>query len=151
MWRGAVNTRIAVTLVVVAYLAIGGCSSSTAPSASGVAGTWTGTLLQPGGLTGTFDYSMQLTQNGTAVSGTTHIDIPAQTQSFAEFAVSGTFDSATNVLQFQELHITNQGQAAPGAWCTKSGTLQLSVSPRRLSGPWTAPGCLPGTITLNGQ
>jgi hypothetical protein len=136
-------------------VALTACGSSTtpdpAPVSSSVTGAWAGTLIQPGGLVGTFDYRMQLTQIGNQVSGTAHIDIPAQTQVFADFVVIGTFDSATNLFQFQETRITAEVLPPAGAWCLKSGSLQFSASPRRLAGSWTSAGCLPGTINVSGQ
>jgi hypothetical protein len=154
-WRVAYWTRRSVLAVLLSVtVALTACGSSTPTSATpptSVTGAWTGTLIQPGGLVGAFDYRMQLTQIDNQVSGTTHIDIPAQPQVFADFVVTGIFDPAINLLVLQETRITAQVLPPGGAWCLKSASLQFSANPRRMAGSWTSPGCPPGTINVSGQ
>jgi hypothetical protein len=126
-----------------------GCGGGSTSPQTGVAGRWTGQLLQPktGGNT-QFDYSLNLTTTGTAVSGTSHISVLNQPQFYADFTVTGTVSGSQ--LDFTEVAIT--AQVPPntgGSWCIKRGTLTLGGDGKTLSGAWSsAGGCAPGTIAL---
>jgi hypothetical protein len=121
------------------------------PSGS-LTGRWVGTLTQPRGpIEDVLNYGMDLVQTGNQASGTARIEVIGQPRYFANFVVTGTIDAA-NVFRFQELRITSEQQVPNTRWCLKTGELQLiDGAPPRLSGGWTAPGCLPGTINLSRQ
>ena len=141
-----VSSRFIAMLALLALMSCGG--GDTAPE-SGVSGKWTGQLLQPktGGNT-QFDYSMNLTQSGTGVSGTAHISVLDLPQYYADFNVTGTVGGS--VLEFTEVSITKQVPPnTGGSWCLKRGTLTLGGGGKTLTGSWTsANGCAPGTISL---
>lgn len=132
----------------------------TTPSVPNVAGTWTGTLTQSTGPSGTsFRYKLVLTQNGAAVSGVarTELDIastgggrgggPATTTYFTEFAVAGTVSGSS--VTVREGAVISQNSLPNGAfWCTKAATLTIAGSGSRLTGPWSAPGCDPGQVDV---
>ena len=127
-----------------------GCGSDSTSPATGVSGKWTGQLLQPKPSGNTqFDFSMNVTVNGTTVSGTAHINVLNMPQYYADFTISGTSTSST--LDFTETAIT--AQVPPGntggSWCLIHGTLTLAGDGKTMAGPWTSPtGCAPGTLSL---
>jgi hypothetical protein len=125
------------------------CGSDSTSPKTGLNGKWTGQLLQPKTSGNTqFDFSLNLTVGGSAVSGTAHINVLNQTQYYADFKVTGTATATT--LDFTETTIT--AQVPPntgGSWCLVHGILTLSADGSRLAGNWTSSsGCAPGTIVL---
>ena len=140
------NGRL-VALVLLCTLAAGCKKDSTSPT-TGFAGKWIGKSLQPKTSGNTeFDFSMDLAINGPAVTGTSHINVLNLPQYYADFTVTGT---ATGIaVDITETRIT--AQVPPntgGSWCLIHATLTLSADGRTLSGPWTASGCAPGTLSL---
>jgi hypothetical protein len=63
--------------------------------------------------------------------------------------VAGTVSG--NELTFRATDVVNQTPPpSSGFWCTKNGTLQMSASPRSLTGPWASSNCANGgTIELH--
>lgn len=137
----------AIALAVLCTLASGCKKDSTSPN-TGLAGKWTGASLQPKTSGNTeFDFSMDLTINGSTVTGTSHINVLNLPQYYADFTVTGTATATT--VDITETRIT--AQVPPntgGSWCLIHATLTLSSDGRTLAGPWTASGCAPGTLSL---
>lgn len=108
-----------------------------------ISGKWRGTLSQQTGGQG-FIYEIDIEQNGAAVSGQARSRSTDGTLS-ATFELSGKWDG--QLLQLQEFR---QLQPAAPKWCLKfmNLTFSVGVSEAQLSGPWTAKGCDPGTLTL---
>lgn len=150
MFVSFVGRRRRLVVVSVGLLAIvAACGSSTTSTGTGFGGKWTGQLLQPKTSGNTqFDYTMNLTESGSSISGTAHISVLNQAQYYADFTVTGTVTGAQ--LTYTELKIT--GQVPPntgGSWCLKQGIVTLSNGGNTLSGSWTSPsGCAPGTLSL---
>lgn len=101
-------------------------------------GTWTGVFVSNGGIL--YNYRLELTQNGTTVTGTSH----ATQQSIPSFLVvaklSGVLNSDT--FSFEEYEIV---QDSTGVACFITGTLYYSPSQNDvLIGTWQ------GRVTLNG-
>jgi hypothetical protein len=136
-----------VALVFLCTFAAGCNKDSTSPN-TGLAGKWIGASLQPKTSGNTqFDFSMDLTINGSTVTGTSHINVLNLPQYYADFTVTGTATATT--VDITETKIT--AQVPPntgGSWCLIHATLTLSTDGTTLSGPWTASGCAPGTLSL---
>jgi hypothetical protein len=140
------NRLVAALCVLILAASCGG--DSTSPQ-TGFTGKWTGQVLQPKTEGNTqFDYSMNLTESGTTISGTAHISVLNQPQYFADFTVTGSFVGSQ--LTFAEGKITSQVPPnTGGSWCLKQGTLTLGGAGTTLTGSWTSPnGCAPGTMAL---
>lgn len=123
-------------------------ASSTATTPA-VSGTWTGTALQPNNPGGErFEYSAVLVQSGSTVSGTATTERTVGGQRYyVRHSVSG---SVTGMgVEIRETGILEQRVAAGVFWCSKTAALTLGTSRQTMSGSWTAPGCLPGTIALS--
>jgi hypothetical protein len=141
------RNRLVATLS--ALMLVASCGGSSTSPQTGFTGKWTGQLLQPKSAGNTqFDYSMDLTESGTSVTGTAHISVLNQPQFFANFSVTGT--TAGSQLTFVAGTITSQVPPnTGGSWCLEQGTLTLGGGGTTLSGPWTSQsGCAPGTIAL---
>jgi hypothetical protein len=126
------------------------CSSPSEPSGGSLAGSWTGTLFQPGNTNNnpSFPYRMELTQSGSQISGTAHIERLNESQYFADFAVTGSLIGST--FTFQETRISRENPPPGAIWCLKNAALTFTSSPRALAGPWTSTICVnPGTIELH--
>lgn len=118
-------------------------------STPAVSGTWTGTALQPNNPNGArFEYSTVLVQSGTTVSGTATTERVVGGQRY--YVRQNLTGSVTGMgVELRETGIVEQ-HVEPGTfWCAKTATLTLDPSRRTMSGNWTAPGCLPGTISMS--
>lgn len=112
-------------------------------NAQNLSGRWKGTLTQEG-KEAKFTYSIDLQQNGTAISGAAESVSPDGKQK-AKFTISGVVQGGQLILQeIKQLLPKDQ------KWCLKymvfkrNSTEELSI----LNGNWTADGCTPGTIML---
>lgn len=142
--RANLKALLSLPILLFSFLTL---SSARAQSVE-ITGDFTGTLTQPGGPTvPTFGYSMLLFEdtNGN-VTGNSFINVPGEPY-FAVFSVTGTVSNGT--FNFQETGISSQDPAPGTYWCIKSGQLTVSGDGLSLTGPWSAPGCVPGTISIN--
>jgi hypothetical protein len=149
MNAGSALKRSPLVATLCALILVASCGGSSTSPQTGFTGKWTGQLLQPKSAGNTqFDYSMNLTESGTSISGTAHISVLNQPQYFADFTVTGT--TAGTQLTFVAGKITSQVPPnTGGSWCLEQGTLTLGGGGTTLSGPWTSQsGCAPGTIAL---
>lgn len=120
-----------------------GSASATPPMS--FTGTWTGVLYQAaGGLRPSYQFVMELRQDGPSISGYSTIAI-SDTGEFGILSLSGTASAQT--IQFQDMSVFSQ-KLHVGYWCIKAGTLVYNPDTQSLSGSWTAPGCPSGTISL---
>jgi hypothetical protein len=121
----------------------------TVPPVSNVAGKWAGTASQPGGTVATWNYTLDLTQNGATVSGTSRGGaFVGGTEYYYVMTISGTVKG--NVVTLQDGRITG-GTSPPSAyssWCIKSMVLTFTAGAATMVGPWQAPGCSPGEISV---
>lgn len=134
--------------LLLAVLAVSGALAQGA--AVDLTGEWKGQLLQPGSTTGTDDYIMtlSLTHEGERISGISRIQI-AGTEYYGLMRVEGTLKDGA--LHFREKDIIEDSSPSElFRWCIKQGDLLLARGRMgdSLSGPWTSPGCVPGTVTL---
>jgi Tol biopolymer transport system component len=110
-----------------------------------IEGEWTGTLSQgPGGSASSYQYTMSIRQNGSHVSGTTHIMRTDDDRYFGTMSFDGTFQNG--VLTFEESDIVEQAQLANANWCIKRGILILTSENEtdQLAGPWDDSDCPSG-------
>lgn len=116
------------------------------PAIPNLIGTWNGTATQgPGGYANTYPFTITIsTQTGNSVSGTNRIAVSG-TAWYAVMSFTGMLSN--NVLTLQESQILEQRTPAGAGWCIKR--MQLTLSGNTLSGPWTAPGCPSGTISVS--
>jgi hypothetical protein len=115
----------------------------TSPRASSLVGTWLGKLTQ-----GSTDYKFTIH----VTSGTTTLKGTSRIQSGKYFGVmSFTASVAKSTVDYAEIAILKQNPPPGGYWCIKSATLTLSQNRTEMSGPWTAPGCTPGTLEVHLQ
>lgn len=156
---GNVRRRLAAGLVAAIAMAGAACSggsdlSPTGPSSSqastpAVSGTWTGTLTQPGGPIGdVFTYTAALVQSGTVVSGTATTERLVNGQ---RYYVQHTLSGRVNGMgvELNETAIVSQQNVPGSGWCSKAVTLTLGTSRRQMTGTWSAPGCLPGAVSIS--
>lgn len=113
------------------------------PAAQDLSGRWVGTASQEG-VAGEFYYELELQQQGDAIAGTAY-SRTADGRYEARFAVGGKYGSGELLLQ----EVSQISPAEP-RWCLKYARLALSAGAdsARLSGPWTARNCSPGTVRL---
>ena len=136
-FRGCFAAVIGAGLLVAA-----GCDNPSGPSQNAVAlaGTWQGSALLPNG----FSATMNLQQNGSAVSGTLRI-----AGVMGETPLTGTFTTSTRIMSWQ----VNDGCEI---W---TGTLTVASGSREMDGPLqiNRTGCVPaqnsgsGTLRLDKQ
>jgi hypothetical protein len=104
-------------------------------------GAYLGVAVQEGTI---FGYSMSLLQSGTRVAGLSCTWIP-DSPYYALYSVSGQVQNG--VFDFTEVTIIRQNSSGFN-WCLKTGDLTIFQNGLFLGGPWTAPGCNPGTIAI---
>jgi hypothetical protein len=109
--------------------------------ASNIAGVWTGILSQGGN---TFGARLDLEQAGETISGSSSLEIEQRSDRiFVRISVTGTVVNPLVTLQEGVVQKSSPGSS----WCIKTLRLKLNTD-GSLSGPWNAPNCVPGTITL---
>jgi len=132
------------------------CVAAALPLAAqspNITGTWTGQTTEPANpLKTVFGFEMDLIEAASgAVTGTTLVSADYNgSHYFALFSLTGQF--ANGVLTFQDgafLSGTPPPAGVPG-WCDISGIVALTTGTNSstLSGPWQAPGCPGGVITV---
>jgi hypothetical protein len=104
-------------------------------------GLYLGAAVQEGTI---FGYSMTLLQSGTRVAGVSCTWIP-DSPYYALYSVSGQIQNG--LFDFTEVTIIRQNSSG-FTWCLKTGGLTIFQNGAFLGGPWTAPGCNPGTIAI---
>ncbi|MBP6185780.1 MAG: gliding motility-associated C-terminal domain-containing protein [Saprospiraceae bacterium] len=116
--------------------------------AQDISGYWQGVLYQDFP-TGTVYHplSMNLAQNGTAITGTSEILWATDPAYYGIMSLNGTFDGS--LFSFQELTILDQNPHPSASWCIKSGDLIYNDINQVLEGPWQASSCYPGTVELH--
>jgi hypothetical protein len=122
--------------------------TATVAPAANVAGKWSGTATQPGGTTATvWSYSLDLTQNGTAISGTSRGGaFVGSTEYYYFMTVSGTVRG--NTVTLQDGTVTGGNTPPGGSWCVKSLTLTYNAGTSMMTGTWQAPNCGTGDISV---
>jgi len=107
-------------------------------------GVWTGVVTQKNKDKGFF-YQLNLTQEGTEVSGTS-ISRPDGSDKTGKFEVKGIIENNELILQ-EAIQLEPKGEK----WCLKH--LRLTQSDNQVSiwlgGSWTAQGCTPGLVRLD--
>jgi len=114
-----------------------------------VTGIWSGLLTQETGAPATkYLYKMFLSQQGTTVSGTSRIEWFDDPRYYGVMQLEGVIDGYN--FRFRETNILEENPPPGVWWCVKEGTLTFTPGANMdsLSGPWEAPGCLPGEIYL---
>ena len=140
--------------VVLAAVLIVGCGSKTptAPTASSIAGTWTGSFAD--NIVGINPTTWTIQQSGSSATATFTIQTSATTgRGTTQGTVSGSSVQWTGTIPVG-------GYPAPFQNCSQTASGTLTVSGTRMSGPYTlqsGAGCSPpnlsttGTLTLNKQ
>jgi RHS repeat-associated protein len=123
--------------------------SKSAPQDPDLTGFFAGVASQPNGpVVPTFGYEMTLLEDDTgAVTGQSYVYI-YDSPYYALITLTGQVSG--DVLTFQNGTILQQVPPPNAYWCILSGTLTASADGETLNGPWTAPGCAPGTISVSG-
>ncbi len=114
--------------------------------AQNLSGQWQGILTQPG-KRDTFQYAINISQQGQTIAGTSRSSTP-DGRTEAAFTLTGFWDGTQLVLQEVE-----QTLPPNAGWCLKYATLRLTsdAALETLSGNWRADGCSPGQMTLRRQ
>ena len=117
--------------------------SQTSFSQTDFSGVWTGVVTQKNKATGFF-YQLNLSQNGSEVSGTSYSKTEDESKS-GEFEVAGVVENGELLLQE-----VNQLKPKDEKWCMKNLKLKLSDNQASVwvGGTWTATGCSPGKVRL---
>lgn len=115
-------------------------------------GIWLGKLTQANSHPDKYRFRLELKQEGTQVTGISHISFPDSVEIYARMTLSGEFSDGK--LIFSEKTIERFHHFPKGSWCLKSGTLRMiQVGEfRRLQGTWSGwagtTRCSPGEIAL---
>jgi hypothetical protein len=120
--------------------------SSPSSAAARVTGVWLGTITQGAAV---LAYRIELSASQGGLVGTTRTDVPGPEGYFVVHTVSATL--ANDVLTLSDGTVTSASIPAGVFICDKTASLTLSDRDRNLAGPWVAPGCIPGTVTLTKQ
>ena len=108
-------------------------------------GEWTGFLYQDaGGLSPSYAFEINIEQDESRISGTSHIAYLNDSTVFGDMTFSGVFQNG--ILTFQEVSILSQNPPPNSRWCLKQSLLVYINDGRsgQLSGAWVDPDCAPG-------
>jgi len=120
----------------------GSDSSEAEPAVAKVGGFYSGIVTQG---TTVFGYTMTLLESNQGNVVGTSCAWVFDSPYYASYLVTGQVSNG--ILAFREVTILSQN-ANGFYWCLKSGNLTLLDNGAFLNGPWTAPGCSPGTIAV---
>lgn len=116
-----------------------------------ISGVWVGELFQDeGGVADRFAFSVQINQDGLALSGTSYV---RHEDIFVEMTFTG-YRMPNGVWRIEESNIVRGEKPQDLSWCMKILELRLSYERQgmELRGPWYGDSafgpCVPGTIRL---
>ena len=116
-----------------------------------ISGTWVGELLQnEGGIADRFEFSMEITQVGLAIKGTTYVRLE---EIYAEMDFSG-YVLPNGSWKILERGVVRSQKPLELSWCMKRFLLTMTYTREgmMLTGPWWGDSafgpCIPGSVRL---
>ncbi len=116
-----------------------------------ISGTWVGELFQnKGGIADRFEFSMQITQIGRAIKGTTYVKLD---EIYAEMDFSG-YVLPNGSWKVLERGVVRSQKPLELSWCMKRFLLTMTYTREglMLTGPWWGDSdfgpCIPGSVKL---
>lgn len=120
--------------------------SAPSPAAARVTGVWIGTITQGAAV---LSYRIELSTSQGSLVGTTRTDVPGPEGYFVVHTV--TAELTNDVLTLSDGVVTSASIPAGVFVCDKTASLTLSNGDRQLAGPWGAPACIPGAVSVTKQ
>jgi len=112
---------------------------------SHLTGSWSGVMRQPGGPYEVYEIDLDLEQEGSRVTGITHVTTTDH-QYWGIFRIEGRVEG--NTLYFADAEIVDDNLGVLLEWCGKGGYLLADPRNGTLRGPWSAGSCAPGSLEL---
>ena len=114
-----------------------------------LSGSWQGQLSQllADGSSAPYSYTLELSQDGNALAGTAHLQMPPPYNYWVTMKVGGAVHGATARVE-DGMMLANDAPMG-WLWCQKTLTLDYDESSDTLQGSWSQPGCGSGHVSLS--